>query len=152
VDEVDGRARKAYDAHDGTAWRRCFNEVQALLETAWQEEFSAMRLDDPTYVQKRVARVVNWAHRVEHELADQSLTSEGDLRKLQEAEMSRIRAWYEADVKRALADLEKSEGDPDAVRKKADAVGSELERIEAALERVPQIGMVTDRGGAGGAA
>ena len=151
VDEVDARARKAYEAHDGTTWRRCFNEVQALLETAWQEEFSAMRLDDPTYVQKRVSRVVNWAHRVEHELADQALTSEGDLRKLQEAEISRIRSWYEADVRRALTELEKSEGDPDAVRKKADAVGGELERIEAALERVPQIGMVTDRGGAGGA-
>ncbi len=147
VDEVDARARKAYDAHDGTGWRRAFNEVQALLETAWQEEFSAMKLDDPAYVRTRVSRVVAWASRLHREIDDVSLTTAGDLRKLQETELDRIRKWYRDEVALPLVDLEKAEGEPDASRRKADQLAGELERIEAALERVPQIGMVTDRGG-----
>lgn len=145
VDDVDTRARKAYDAHDGTSWRRAFNEVQALLETAWQEEFSAMKLDDPSYVRARVSRVQSWAGRVQREIDDTALTTAGDLRKLQEAELDRIRAWFRDEVAGHLGDLE--EGDPDTSRRKADKLAGELERIEAALERVPQIGMVTDRGG-----
>ena len=147
VDDVDARARKAYDAHDGTTWRRAFNEVQALLETAWQEEFSAMKLDDPTYVRMRVARVVSWANRLDGEIGDSAPTTSGDLRKLQDAELSRIRTWFKDEVASKLPELEKVDGDPDATRRKADALSGELERIEAALERVPQIGMVTDRGG-----
>lgn len=147
VDEVDARARRAYDARDATTWRRAFNEVQALLETAWQEEFSAMKLDDPGYVRSRVARVAAWAERVRADIDECSLTSAGDLRKLQDAELSRIRTWYQDEVGKKLSELEAYEADPDGARRKADALGAELERIEAALERVPQIGMVTDRGG-----
>ncbi len=145
VDDVDARARKAYDAHDGTAWRRAFNEVQALLETAWQEEFSAMKLDDPAYVRMRVARVVSWANRLDREIGDFAPTTSGDLRKLQDTELARIRAWFKDEVAAPLGELEKNEGDPDTTRRKADALSGELERIEAALERVPQIGLVTDR-------
>jgi len=146
VDEVDARARKAYDAHDGTGWRRAFNEVQALLETAWQEEFSAMKLDDPAYVRTRVQQAVSWASRLHLEIDDVALTTSGEHRKLQEAELERIRAWYRTEVAVPLAALEKADGDPDTTRRKADQITGELERIEAALERVPQIGMVTDRG------
>ncbi len=154
VDEVDARARKAYEAHDGTIWRRAFNEVQALLETAWQEEFAAMKLDDPAYVRQRVSRAVSWANRVDREIDEVALTAEGDLRKLQEAELQRIRAWFKASVRGPLDELERANGDgsadADAARKGADSLGGELERIEAALERVPQIGMVTDRGSSAG--
>ena len=151
VNDVDRRARKAYEARDSTTWRRAFNEVQALLETAWQEEFASMKLDDPAYVRQRVSRAASWASRVDDELDSVTLTTEGELRKLQEAELARVRAWFQDSVRAPLADIERAggEGDADAARKRADAVSDELERIEAALERIPQRGMVTDRGGAG---
>jgi molecular chaperone DnaK len=95
----------------------------------------------------RVARVVSWANRLDGEIGDAAPTTSGDLKKLQDAELSRIRTWFKDEVASKLPELEKVDGDPDAARRKADALSGELERIEAALERVPQIGMVTDRGG-----
>ena len=154
VDDVDRRARRAYEARESTTWRRAFNEVQALLETAWQEEFASMKLDDPAYVRQRVSRAVSWANRVDGELESVTLTSEGELRKLQDAELARVRAWFKDSVRAPLVDLERAGaeggGEGDAARKRADAISDELERIEAALERIPQLGMVTDRGGSGG--
>jgi molecular chaperone DnaK len=94
-----------------------------------------------------VARVTAWAERVRADIDECALTSAGDLRKLQDAELSRIRTWFQDEVGKKLPELEAYESDPDGARRKADALGAELERIEAALERVPQIGMVTDRGG-----
>ncbi len=149
IDDLEARAMKAYETHDGSAWRRAFNEVQALLETAYQEEFSALRLDDPAYVRQRVARVVSWSNRVERELEAYEATATDDLRKMQEAELERIRGWFRDGVKKPLGEVEKDDADPEAARRTSDKVQAELERIEAALERVPQIGLVTDSGGGG---
>jgi molecular chaperone DnaK len=70
IEDIEVRASAAYEANDTVVWRRVYNEVQALYETAVQEEFSAMRLDDPTYLERRIRNERLYAQSVERKLAD----------------------------------------------------------------------------------
>jgi len=144
---IEDRARKAYDAGDAPAWRRVVNEVQALLETAHQEEFAAMRLDDPAYLSRRVANVSAWASRTAEAIADYVPSAADEVRALQIAEQERLATWLRDKVKAPLAAIDVERADAAEVRRRLDTIASELERIEAAIERIPSIGLVTDRGG-----
>jgi molecular chaperone DnaK len=150
IDALDARARRAYEESDGPTWRRCFNEAQALLETATQEEFAAMRLDDPAYVSRRLAAVLSWANRVERDALDYVPAAADEVRAMQMKERERILAWFKADVSTPLNELQADrQPDPNEARRRIEAVAAELERIEAAVQRIGSIGLVTDRGGGG---
>ena len=71
---------EAHAAIDATMWRRTFNEVQALYETAVQEEFAARRTDDPAYLQMRLARALRYKTRVERSLLDFTAAAPGRAR------------------------------------------------------------------------
>jgi len=144
---IEERARKAYDGSDAPSWRRVVNEVQALLETAHQEEFAAMRLDDPAYLSRRIANVGAWASRVAEALDDHVPSAADEVRALQVAERDRLASWLRERVKAPLAAIDVERDDAAEVRRKVDTIASELERIEAAIDRIPSIGLVTDRGG-----
>ena len=145
ISEIEARAMEAYAAADSAGWRRAFNEVQALYETAFQEEFAAMRLDDPAYMTRRMATVVTYANRIERELGDFVPSASDDVRAMQIAERDRLLAALAEKVTKPVAGL-KIDGDNDAaaVRRMLEQVTAELERIEAALERIPSIGLVTE--------
>ena len=167
ISDIEERARAAHDANDGPAWRRAFNEVQALLETAHQEEFATMRLEDPAYVSRRIANVIAWANRVETSLADIVPPASEEVRAMQAKERDRLSAWLREKVSEPLSKMEKvheggetpSDGAPvafhktdagtkaaAATRQQLSSISAELERIEAAVERIPSLGLVTDRG------
>ncbi len=148
IDALYDRAMAAREASDGPTWRRVFNEVQALSETAYQEEFSQMRLDDPAYIQNRVSTLLWRAQRLEGEIGELVLSSTPEIRAMQAGEQERLQKWI---VKGALDPLrvlrdEKPGREPSSVRRELDQIHSEMERIEAAAERLPSIGLVTDRG------
>ena len=150
IDALDARARRAYEDSDGPTWRRCFNEGQALLETATQEEFAAMRLDDPAYVARRLSAVVSWANRVERDVTDYVPAAADDVRAIQERERERILAWFKADVATPLAKLQADKSpDPIDARRRIESIAAELERIDGAVQRIGSVGLVTDRGGGG---
>jgi molecular chaperone DnaK len=148
IEDIQRRAQAAYDANDAPAWRRIYNEVLALYETASQEEFSAVRLDDPGYLTRRLAGVLHYANRIEASLADFVPSAADEVRAMQIAERDRLLAALREKVTAPLGSLKIDEGtDAAAVRRKLEQVASELNRIEGALERIPSLGLVTERGG-----
>jgi len=147
VTRIDEEARAAYDAADGATWRRLYNEVQALLETAYQEELSTSNHDDPAYIARRYANVCSYASRLSSEIADFVPSAAQEIRTAQLAERTRLMTWLEEHCTRPLAALEASkDADAREARRTIDQVAAELERIQSALERIPAIGLVTDRG------
>jgi molecular chaperone DnaK len=148
IQEIEDRARAAYESGDSSGWRRAYNEVQALLETAHQEEFAAMRLDDPAYLSRRVANIIAWSNRVERSLSDYVPAQADEVKAMQIAEQKRLADWLREKAVQPLAEVENAPPTSDAsdLRRKLDKVATELERIEAAVERIPSIGLVTDRG------
>jgi len=153
IARIEERAAEARAAIDVSLWRRTFNEVQALYETAIQEEFSARRLDDPAYVQMRANSVSRWRTRVEQGLVDFVPSATEELRVPQNRERDRLLALVREKVNDPLARVEGGEvADVTEVRRILDQIGAELERVETAAERLPSLGLVTERGGGSGRA
>jgi molecular chaperone DnaK len=147
IDTLYDKAMAAHEEADGPTWRRCFNEVQALAETAYQEEFSNLRLDDPAYIKRRTLNLGWRAQQVEQSLAEMIPSTTDEIRAMQMAEQKRIQRWLEDGVAKPLKTLGGEEAkDPNVARRSIEQIDAEIERIEAAVERLPSIGLVTDRG------
>ncbi|MDQ3036965.1 MAG: Hsp70 family protein [Myxococcota bacterium] len=146
LDELDGRARAAWEAADATSWRRIYNETQALLETAQTQELTSQRLDDPGYLGRRVAGLGAWSASIERSLLDFVPSRAEEVRGLQLAERDRLLGALQQKIRGPLESIG-GESAPGAheLRRQLDGLSSELERIENALERLPSIGVVTDR-------
>lgn len=150
IASIEERGYAAHDARDASAWRRTYNELQALLETAHQEEFAMMRVDDPAYLTRRLSTTRGWARRLEQDIADFVPAAGDEVREMQATEQRRLLEWVRDKAHKPLEPLEVKEGtDGAALRRTLDQVNAELERIENALERIPSLGLVTDRGGSG---
>jgi len=128
------------------AWRRVFNEIQALDETAGQEEFAKLKLDDPAYLEQRVRGERYYATTVERKLLD-FVPSSSDVGALQTAERDKLLASLHEKVLEPLKLLGAETSDAAALRRKLEGINAETSRIETALERLPSLGLVTERGG-----
>ncbi|MBX3207951.1 MAG: Hsp70 family protein [Labilithrix sp.] len=151
IDALYDKAMEAHAAGDGPTWRRVYNEVQALSETAYQEEFSLMRTDDPAWIVRRTLTLTWRAERVEQALAELVPSTTSEIRAMQAAERTRIEKWLAESVKKPLSKVEavKDESATSEQRRSLEKVDAEIDRIEAAVERLPAIGLVTDRGAGG---
>ncbi|MGF1470059.1 MAG: Hsp70 family protein [Sandaracinaceae bacterium] len=148
IDDLDRRGAEAWAQADGGAWRRVYNEAQALLETAGEERFAQVRVDDPLEVQRRLLGTTAWAKRVEHALVEFVPSAAPEVRGLQVAERDRLLELLQKQVLGPLASLpEVTEGDARVARRKVDEIGAHLERIDAGRERLPSLGLVTEGGG-----
>lgn len=149
IDALYDKAMAAHEAADGPTWRRVFNEVQALIETAYQEEFAQTRMDDPAYVQRRALGLGWRAQRAEETLRELVPSAADEVKALQLAEQQRILSWLAKGVLEPLDKLKVAEEkkDIDGARRLIELVDGELDRVETAIERIPSIGLVTDRGG-----
>ncbi|UQA58439.1 Hsp70 family protein [Polyangium aurulentum] len=147
LDDITSRAHKAYEASDAVAWRRVYNEVQALYETASQEEFAAMRLDDPAYLERRLRSERAYAADLERKLSD-FVPSSSDVGPMQLAERDRLLATLHEKTLVPLSTLSfEGGGDTAPLRRRLEAIHAETARIEQAFERIPSLGLVTERGG-----
>ena len=147
IGDLMQRGVAAWEAADAGAWRRINNEAQALLETAFEHERVHLKSDDPTYLALRLASLLAYAKDVEHGLSDFVASSAEEVRALQLGERDRLLASLESKVLAPLGTLKVDGGTPAGLRRELDRIGSELERLDAALERLPSIGLVTERGG-----
>jgi len=145
--DIEARAAAAYEASDAVAWRRVFNEVQALDETAMQEEFAQMRLDDPAYLERRLRNERYFAQSVERKLVD-FVPSSSDVGALQTTERDKLVAQLHEKALEPLKNLTSDTTDAGALRRKLEAINAEISRIDNASERLPSLGLVTERGGA----
>jgi len=147
IEPLYDKAMAAHEAGDGPTWRRVFNEVQALSETAYQEEFASMRLDDPAYIKRRTMVLASRAQHLEQQLAELIPSTTEEIRAMQMAEKQRLDRWLADTVTKPLRSLASEEPkEAAAARRSIEQLDAEIERIEAALERLPSIGLVTDRG------
>src|SRR5262249_24251407 len=119
IDALYDKAMEAHEAGDGPTWRRVYNEVQALSETAYQEEFAAMRLDDPAYIARRTMNLSWRAQRVEQSLAEFVPSATDEVRVMQLAEQKRLSKWLDELVTSKLRAMKDQEGkkEPTAVRR-----------------------------------
>lgn len=148
IKALDAEGRRAWDARDAASWRSVFNELQALHETATQEEFAQLRLDDPAYVARLLRGTIHSANDLEKALTDFVPSAASDVRALQLAERDRLLARLRDKVATAIAEARRLEAtDPNEARRKLDGASSEIDQLEAALARVPSLGLVTERGG-----
>jgi molecular chaperone DnaK len=145
--DIESRAHAAYHAADAVAWRRVYNEVQALYETASQEEFAAMRLDDPAYLERRIRAERFYASTIERKLSD-FVPSSSDVGPMQLAERDRLLTSLQEKAIAPLLTLSFEDGgDTGPLRRRLETIHAETARIEQALERIPSLGLVTERGG-----
>jgi molecular chaperone DnaK len=150
IADIETRAQQAYEQNDAIAWRRINNEVQALRETANQEEFAGVSIDDPAYLMRRLGGVVRRANEVERELMDFVPSAADEVRALQIAERDRLLGSLSSHVKDVVGGMEISEqADMTELRRRIERAATELERIEAGVERIPSLGLVTEHGGGG---
>jgi len=147
IGDLMQRGVEAWEQADPGAWRRIYNEAQALQETASEQEFSRRKLDDPAYVNQRLISVMAYAKRVEHQLADFVPSATDEVRDLQIAERDRLLGVLRDKVGARLSSLgSEDEVSLDRARRELDDIVSDLNRIDAALEKLPSIGLVTERG------
>ena len=144
IDELSSRGLVAYEARDAAAWRRSHNEAQALYETAVSAAANSGDPDDPA----RLGRMrLNAALRIGHlvrSLEDFVPSASEEVKKLQAAELDRLRSLVRDKLKPAL-DAIPPEGKPHELRRDLERIHDELTRLETALERLPSLGLVTDR-------
>ena len=106
-----------------------------------------MRLDDPAYIKRRTSNLTWRAQRVEQSLAEMVPSTTDEIRVMQMAEQKRIGKWLEDGVSKPLKTISGDEPkDATAARRTLEQIDAEIDRLEAAVERLPSIGLVTDRG------
>jgi molecular chaperone DnaK len=147
IKDVERRGREAWDKADAAAWRRAFNEAQALWETATQEEFAQMRLDEPAYVRARLASILRWAQRLQESLTDLVPSEAEGVRALQLAERDRLLEQIHAEALQPLQALGAEPPPTAETRTVLEQCAAQLRRVESSLERLPAIGLPTEREG-----
>jgi molecular chaperone DnaK len=143
IAELDTRGRAAWDAIDEGGWRRATNEAQALYETASTQTMSTRRSDDPAYLSLRAAGSRAWADRLLRGLGDFVGSASPEVRALQEKERDALRSAV-GDAMEKLASGTEGKETSD-VRRALDQCAADLDRVEKGLERLPGLGMVTEK-------
>jgi molecular chaperone DnaK len=143
IDDLSSRGLVAYEARDAAGWRRAHNEAQALYETAVGAAAQSGDPDDPA----RLGRLrMNAMLRIGHLLRsfeDFVPSSSDEVKKLQVGERDRLAAAL--DRLRPALDAVPSDGKPFEIRRDLERIHDELTRLETAFERLPSLGLVTDR-------
>ncbi|MBX7194702.1 MAG: Hsp70 family protein [Sandaracinaceae bacterium] len=144
IDDLSARGAAAYEARDAAGWRRAHNEAQALYETAVSAAAQSGDPDDPA----RLGRMrINAMLRIGHLLRafeDFVPSASDEVKKLQMGELDRLSAQLRDRVRPAL-DAVPNEGKPFEIRRELERIHDELTRLETAFERLPSLGLVTDR-------
>jgi molecular chaperone DnaK len=147
IGDLMQRGVQAWEQADAGGWRRIYNEAQALYETASEQEFSRLEVDDPAYVTQRLVGAMAYAKRVERGLADFVPSASEEVRAIQLAERDRLLETLRVKVSDPLRQLGGDEPvDAQEARRRLDQIVSELDRIDSALEKLPSLGLVTERG------
>lgn len=138
------RGHEAREARDAALWRRTHHEAQALYETAVS---AAAQSEDPNstarLVSLRLAAVARAAV-LQRRLEDFVTSKAPELEALQRGERERLTRVLRDDV-RARLDASPADGSPLDVRRALEEIHDTLTQMELALDRLPSIGLVTDR-------
>lgn len=137
------RGEDAWNAGDARTWRRVYNEAQALAETASEKQWAERSSSTQTDWVSRLGTRVRTSERLRQGLTELVLSSSPEVRTLQEAEQGRLLAALDQVDASLSVDEEISRAD---LRKIVEQSEGELARIRASFERIPELGIVADRG------
>ncbi len=141
IEDLSERAMDAWDGRDATTWRRTYNELQALRETASEEDF-ANRSGKESEESRTVSRILSLTFalgNLRQQMDEFELSADATVRALQAQEMTRIREGLnEVELK-----LKSESKDRKTLAREA---SSAFDRLAKAFERVPQLGVVSERG------
>jgi molecular chaperone DnaK len=143
IEELSSRGATAYEARDATTWRRIHNEAQALYETAVGAAAQSGNPDDPARLARMKLNAELRIAALQRDLEDFVASASDEVRSLQLAERDRLLAALEK-IAPAVAAVS-LDAKPVTVRHELERAHDELTRIETALERLPSLGLVTDR-------
>jgi molecular chaperone DnaK len=143
IRDLSERGDVAWQAQDEVAWRRCYNEAQALRETVIQQEFATQDLNDPAHLARQQVTLTYVAQRLANDLEDFVPSSDADVRARQLGERDRLMGVVSAMLKQVEA---VDSAQTQTARQRLDQLSHELDRAHAAAERLPQLGLVTERG------
>lgn len=143
MDDLSARGMAAYEARDAAGWRRAHNEAQALYETAASAAAQSGSPDDPARLGRlRTNAMVRIAHLL-RSFEDFVPSASDEVKKLQLGERDRLASALER--LRPALDAVPTEGKPLEIRRDLERIHDELTRLETAFERLPSLGLVTDR-------
>ena len=143
IRDLAERGDAAWQAQDEVAWRRCYNEAQALRETVIQQEFATQDLNDPAHLARQQVTLTYVAQRLANDLEDFVPSSDPDVRARQLGERDRLLGVVSTTLKQVEA---VDSAQTQTARQRLDQLSHELDRAHAAAERLPQLGLVTERG------
>ncbi len=144
IDDLSSRGLAAYEARDAATWRRSHNEAQALYETAVTAASNSGDPDDPARLGRMRLNAALRVGQLTRALEDFVPSSSEEVRKLQVAERDRLASFLRDNIRPSLEAVS-ADGKPFEVRRDLERVHDELTRVETALERLPSLGLVTDR-------
>jgi molecular chaperone DnaK len=143
IDDLSNRGLVAYEARDAAGWRRAHNEAQALYETAVGAAAQSGSPDDPARLGRlRMSAMLRVGHLL-RSFEDFVPSASEEVKKLQLGERDRLAASL--DALRPALDAVPAEGKPFEIRRDLERIHDELTRLETAFERLPSLGLVTDR-------
>ena len=145
IDDLASRGDAAWDAGDQNAWRRVHNEAQALYETTASAVAQSSDPNDPERIERSRMSANIRISMLSRQLDDFVLSTTEEVRKLQSAEIARLRAIVDVQCSAPLATLHTQGRKPADLRRDVDRIHDELTKVETALERVPSMGLVTER-------
>lgn len=143
INELAQRGEDAWSAGDARAWRRVYNEAQALSETASEKQWAERSSTTQTDWASRLTSRRRTSEHLRQGLSELVLSSSPEVRVLQEAEQVRLLAALDQVDASLSLDEDASSAD---VRKVVEQSEGELARIRASYERIPELGIVADRG------
>ncbi|MFK7999018.1 MAG: Hsp70 family protein [Polyangiales bacterium] len=143
INNLAQRGEDAWNAGDARTWRRVYNEAQALAETASEKQWAERSSSTQTDWAARLATRRRTSERLRQGLVELVLSSSPEVRMLQEAEQNRLLvALDQVDASLSVSeDISRAD-----LRKVVEQSEGELARIRASFERIPELGIVADRG------
>jgi molecular chaperone DnaK len=149
VEALEVRGRKVYDAGNAAGWKRINDELQALSESVRVAEWSKQDINNPDYIRRRLLGLAAGVAEVIARLRDFASVASDASGTIRAKEKARIEEWIERDVQNKLARItpRRIETEPGECNVEISTIYDELERVEMAVDRLPSIGLLTERDG-----
>ena len=145
IDDLAARGDAAWDAGDQNAWRRVHNEAQALYETTAAAAAQSSDPNDPERIERSRMSANIRAMVLQRQLDEFVFSTTEEVRKLQAGEINRLRAVVDVQCIAPLATFQAHARKAQDLRRDVERIHDELTKVETALERVPSMGLVTER-------
>lgn len=141
--EIERRGADAYAGRDQGTWSRTYSQAQAIYESLSQDESRFGKTDESDQLARSVQSARFLVEQFKEALAILVLSENAETRKLQQQEKLAVLDALNDEVIRPLDAL--GDRPPVEARGSVEKIHAALRRIERRLERLPAMGLVSER-------